>query len=67
MDKLDMFLERFGKVDEFGWWYMERIKTYSGTQFTSKLFHEGFSVCGVQLALAATYYQEIHVQVEVVW
>ena len=25
MDKLDMFQERFRKVDEFGWWDMERI------------------------------------------
>ena len=26
MVKLDMFQARFGKVDEFGWWYMERIQ-----------------------------------------
>ena len=25
MDKLDVFKEIFGKVDEFSWWYMERI------------------------------------------
>ena len=25
MDKLDMFQARFEKVDEFGWWAMERI------------------------------------------
>ena len=36
MDNLDMFQAIFGKVDEFGWWYMERIQTESGTQFTSK-------------------------------
>ena len=36
MDKLNMFQSRFGKVDEFGWWYMERIQTEAGTQFTSK-------------------------------
>ena len=38
MDKLDMFQARFVKVDEFGWCYMEIIKTDSGTQFTSKYF-----------------------------
>ena len=36
MEKLDMFQERSVKVDEFGWWDMERIETDSGTQFTSK-------------------------------
>ena len=25
MDKLDTFQERFVKVDEFGWWDLERI------------------------------------------
>ena len=53
MDKLDMFQEIFGKVDEFGWWDMERIKTDADTQFTSKEFQEGLSVRGVRLALAA--------------
>ena len=24
MDKLDMFLSRFGKIDEFGWWDLEK-------------------------------------------
>ena len=67
MDKLDMFQEIYVKVDEFGWWYMERIKTYSGIQFTSKYFQEGIYVCGVQLALAARDYQEINFQVEVTW
>ena len=31
MDKLDMFQSRFGKVDEFGWWYLERISADAGT------------------------------------
>ena len=51
MDKLDMFQARFGKLDEFGWWDMDRIQTDSGTQFTSKNFQEGLYICGVQLAL----------------
>ena len=38
MDKLDMFQERFGKVDEFGWWDMDRVQTDSGAHFTSKDF-----------------------------
>ena len=33
MDKLDMFQPRFGKIDEFGWWYLEIISAYAGTQF----------------------------------
>ena len=36
IDKLGMFQERFGKVDEYGWWDMDIIQTCSGTQFTSK-------------------------------
>ena len=34
MDKLDMFQSRFGKFDQFGWWYLERISADAGTQFT---------------------------------
>ena len=44
MDKLDMFQEMFGKVDEFGWWYMKRIQTDAGTQFTYKGIQEGLYV-----------------------
>ena len=25
MEKLDVFQAIFGKLDEFGWWYLERI------------------------------------------
>ena len=25
LDKLDMFQSRFGKIDQFGWWDLERI------------------------------------------
>ena len=52
MDKLDMFQARFGKIDELGWWYMERIQTDASTQFTPKKFQEGLSVHGVQLESA---------------
>ena len=35
MDKLDMFQSRFGKIEEFRWWDLERILADAGTQFTS--------------------------------
>ena len=38
MDKLDMFQSRFGKIDQFGWWYLEIISADAGTQFTSTEF-----------------------------
>ena len=34
MVKLDIFQSRFGKIDEFGWWDLEIISSYAGTQFT---------------------------------
>ena len=40
MDKLDMFQSRFGKIDEFGWWDLERILADAGSQFTSTEFKE---------------------------
>ena len=48
-----MFQARFVKVDEFGWWDMDRIQTDSGTYFNSKEFHEIISVYEVQLTLMA--------------
>ena len=65
MDKLDMFQARFGKLDEFGWWYMERIQNEAGTQFTSNDFQEGLSVRELKISLAAPDHQEINFQVEV--
>ena len=53
MDKPDIFQERFGKVDEFGWWDMGIIQTDAVTQFTSKEFHKFLYVNIVQLALAS--------------
>ena len=47
MDRLDMFQARFGKVDEFGWWDMERIQTYAVTQFNSKGFQGDLYIRGV--------------------
>ena len=34
LNKLDMFQSRFGKIDQFGWWYLEGISADAGTQFT---------------------------------
>ena len=67
MDKLCIFYARFGKLDEQFWWYIYRIQTDTGAQFTSKEFQEGLSVRGVQLELAASDHQEMNGQVEVKW
>ena len=40
MDKLYMFQSRFGMIDEFGLWYLERISSDAGTQFTLTEFKE---------------------------
>ena len=40
MDKLDMLQSRFGKIDEFGLWDLERIQADAGTLFTSTEFKE---------------------------
>ena len=40
MENLDMFQSIFGKMDEFGWWDLERISGDSGTQFTSMDFKQ---------------------------
>ena len=65
MDKLDMFQSRFGKIDKFGCWYLERISADAGTQFTSMENKDKFQTRGVHLTLAATGHQEINVQVKV--
>ena len=36
MDNLDMFQSIFGKIDQFGWWYLERISADSGTQLPQR-------------------------------
>ena len=38
MDKLDIFRSRFGKINQFGWWDLEKISADAGTQFTSTEF-----------------------------
>ena len=66
MDKLDMFQTRFGKLDEFGWWDMERIQNDADTQFTSKEFQGGLYVCEIHLVLEALNHQEMIFKVEVI-
>ena len=67
MDTLDMFQERFGKVDESGWQDIEGIKTDNGTHFNSKDFQEGIYIRGVQLALEAPDHQKNNIQFQVTW
>ena len=38
MEKIDTFQAIFGKVDEFGWWDMERIQNDAYTKFISREF-----------------------------
>ena len=67
MDKLDMFQSRFGKIDQFVWWYLERISADAGTQFTPTEFKDECQTRGVRLELAAQEHQETNGQVEVTW
>ena len=57
MDKLDMFQSRFGKIDEFGWWDLERISANAGAQFTLTDFKEECQTRGVCLTLATPEHQ----------
>ena len=67
MDKPDMFQSRFGEIDQFGWWDLERISADAGAQFTSTEFKEEFQSRGVCLTLAAPEHQEMNGKVEVTW
>ena len=67
MDKLDMFQSKFGKIDQFGQWDLERISADAGTQFTSTEFKEELQTLRVRLTLAAPEHQDMNGQVEVTW
>ena len=54
MDKLDMLQFRFGKIDKFGWWDLERISVDAGTQFTSTEFKKECQTRGVHFTSADT-------------
>ena len=47
LDKLDMFQSRFGRINQFDWWALERISADAGTQFTSTEFKEECQICRV--------------------
>ena len=47
MDKLDMLQSGLGKIDQFGWWDLERISADAGTQFISTEFKDECQTCGV--------------------
>ena len=64
MNKLDMSQSRFGKIDEFGWWYLERISVDAGTQFTFTESKEECQTRKVHLTIAAQEHQEMNGQVE---
>ena len=67
MDKLDMFQSKSGKIDQFGWWDLERIPEDAGTKFTLTDFKDECQTRGVCLTLAAPEHQEMNGQVEVTW
>ena len=67
MNKLDMFQSRFGNIDQFGWWDLERISSDAGTQFTLTDFKEKCQTRGVRLTLTVLEHQEMNGQVEVTW
>ena len=47
----------FGKIDQSGWWDLEKISADAGTQFTPTEFKEECQTCGVRLTLAAPEHQ----------
>ena len=53
MEKLNMFQSRFGQIDQFGWWDLERISADVGTQFPLTEVKDECQTCGVCLTLAA--------------
>ena len=67
MDKMDMLQSRFGKINELGWWDLERISLYAGTQFYLTELKYECQTCGVHLVSAAPEHQEMNGQVEVIW
>ena len=62
-----MFQSRFWKMDQSGWWDLERISADAGTQFTSMEFKDECQTRGVRLTLAAPEHQEMNGQVAVTW
>ena len=53
MEKLDMFQSKFGKIEEFGWWDLNRNSADANTQFNSTELQDKCQPHGVHLKLAA--------------
>ena len=49
-----MFQSIFEKIEQFGWWDLERISADAGTQFTSMELKDECQTCGVHLTLTAS-------------
>ena len=60
-----MFQSIFEKIDQFGWWDLERISADAVKRFTSTEFKDECKTRGVRLTLAAPEHQEMNRQVEV--
>ena len=45
MDNLDMFQARYGKIDEFGWWDLEKLSVDAGMYFASTEFLDEYQIC----------------------
>ena len=60
MDKLYMLRSRFRKMEQFGWWDLEKIPADAGTHFTSTEFKDECQTRGVRLTLAAPEHQEMN-------
>ena len=58
-----MFQSRFGKMDQFGRWDLERILADAGTQFTLTEFKDECQTCEVCLTLSAPEHLEMNGQV----
>ena len=66
MGKVDMFQSRFGIIDKFEWWDLERILADAGTQFTLMEFKDECQTCSVNFTLASLEHQEINGQVKLI-
>ena len=62
-----MFQSRFGKIDQFGWWELERISADAGTQFTFTELKYKCQTHRVRLTLVAPEHQDMNGKVEVTW
>ena len=67
MGMLDIFQCKFRKINEFGWWDLERISADAGKKFTLMDFKKEWQTRGVHLTLADMKHQEMNGQVEVTW